>query len=93
MRAIERPGSFKRDYKREAKGRHRASLDAELVAVVKMLAADQPLVPRYRDHDLTGDWLGYRECHLKPDLLLIYGKIGADVLVLARLGSHAELFG
>lgn len=45
------------------------------------------------DHDLTGDWIGYRECHIKPDLLLIYRKVGDDMLILARLGSHSELFG
>lgn len=93
MRTIDRPGSFKRDYKREAKGQHRASLDSELVPVLMALVADQPLAPRYRDYDLTGDWIGYRECHLKPDLLLIYRKVGDDVLILARLGSHSELFG
>ncbi len=93
MRTIDRPGSFKRDYKREAKGQHRASLDSEFVPVLKALVADQSLAPRYRDHDLNGDWIGYRECHLKPDLLLIYRKIGDDVLILARLGSHSELFG
>ncbi|MGD1641148.1 type II toxin-antitoxin system YafQ family toxin [Klebsiella pneumoniae] len=48
---------------------------------------------RYRDHDLSGDWAGYRECHIKPDLLLIYRKSDADTLRLARLGSHSELFG
>jgi mRNA interferase YafQ len=93
MRTIDRPGSFKRDYKREAKGQHRASLDNELVPVLKALVADQPLAPRYRDHDLTGDWIGYRECHLKPDLLLIYRKVDDNLLILARLGSHSELFG
>ena len=93
MRTIDRPGSFKRDYKREAKGQHRATLDKDLVPVLKALATDQPLEPRHRDHDLTGDWIGYRECHLKPDLLLIYRKVGDDVLILARLGSHSELFG
>jgi mRNA interferase YafQ len=93
MRTIDRPGSFKRDYKREAKGQHRATLDKDLVPVLKALATDQPLEPRHRDHDLTGDWIGYRECHIKPDLLLIYRKIGDDVLALARLGSHSELFG
>ncbi len=72
---------------------HRASLDNELVPVLKVLVADQPLAPRYRDHDLTGDWIGYRECHLKPDLLLIYRKDGDNLLILARLGSHSELFG
>lgn len=93
MRTIDRPGSFKRDYKREAKGQHRASLDRELVPVLKALMTDQPLAPRYRDHDLTGDWIGYRECHLKPDLLLIYRKVGGNLLILARLGSHSEIFG
>ncbi|MBR5704857.1 MAG: type II toxin-antitoxin system YafQ family toxin [Deltaproteobacteria bacterium] len=46
----------------------------------------------FRDHPLIGDWHGYRECHLKPDLLLIYKTSEAGVLWLARLGSHAELF-
>ncbi|EFL91706.1 addiction module toxin [Candidatus Regiella insecticola LSR1] len=57
------------------------------------LANDKPLEPRSRDHDLSGDWAGYRECHIKPDLLLIYRKQGADTLRLARIGSHSELFG
>ncbi|MGU5717452.1 type II toxin-antitoxin system YafQ family toxin [Aeromonas taiwanensis] len=48
---------------------------------------------RYRDHDLSGDRAGYRECYIKPDLLLIYRKSDADTLRLARLGSHSELFG
>ena len=42
---------------------------------------------------MTGDWSGYRDCHLKPDLVLIYGKPDADTLDLVRLGSHSELFG
>ena len=92
MRTIERPSSFKRDYKREAKGKHRTILDEELLPVIRALVADRPLDARYRDHPLVGDWLGYRECHIKPDLLLIYRKIGDDLLVLARLGSHSELF-
>ncbi|MDD2676921.1 MAG: type II toxin-antitoxin system YafQ family toxin [Methylacidiphilaceae bacterium] len=53
----------------------------------------QPLNARYHDHDLSGDWAGYRECHIKPDLLLIYRKSDSDTLRLARLGSHSELFG
>jgi mRNA interferase YafQ len=93
MRTIDRPGAFKRDYKREAKGQYRATLDKDLVSVLKALATDQPLAPRHRDHDLTGNWIGYRECHIKPDLLLIDRKVGDDVLIRARLGSHSELFG
>lgn len=93
MRTIDRPSAFRRDYRRETKGQHGKVLDALLVPVLMDLASDQALAPRYRDHELTGDWAGYRECHLKPDLLLIYRKIGEDLLTLARLGSHSELFG
>jgi len=93
VRTIERSTAFKRDYKRESKGRHRARLDADLLAILAALAGDQPPDPRYRDHDLSGDWAGYRECHVRPDLLLIYRKSDADTLRLARLGSHSELFG
>ena len=93
MRTIDRSSAFKRDYKREAKGLYRVTLDDELASVLKALANDQPLDARYRDHDLSGDWAGYRECHIKPDLLLIYRKSGSDTLRLARLGSHSELFG
>lgn len=92
MRAIDRSWAFKRDYKRVAKGQHRASFDAPLTRVLRTLADDKPLDPRHRDHDLSGDWAGYRECHVKPDLLLIYRKTGASTLRLARLGSHSELF-
>ena len=92
MRTIERSTTFKRDYKREAKGRHGANLDADLVPVLVALADDKPLAPSYRDHDLSGDWAGYRDCHIKPDLVLIYRKPDANTLRLARLGSHSELF-
>ena len=93
MRTIDRSTAFKRDYKRESKGRHRATLDADLMTILVALAEDQPPDSRYRDHDLSGDWAGYRECHVKPDLLLIYRKPDADTLRLARLGSQSELFG
>ena len=92
MRAIERATAFKRDYKREAKGRHRATLDSDLRPVLVALLTDQPLDIKYRDHELQGDWSGYRECHIKPDLLLIYRKAESDLLRLARLGSHSALF-
>jgi mRNA interferase YafQ len=93
MRKIERSTAFKRDYKREAKGQHRATLDDDLVPVLTALADDQLLEPRHRDHELVGDWNGFRECHVKPDLLLIYKKPDEERLWLARLGSHSELFG
>jgi mRNA interferase YafQ len=91
MRTIERTSAFKRDFKREAKGRHRDILDTELRRVIVALASDDPLESRHRDHALSNDWKNYRDCHVKPDLVLIYRLIGDDGLVLARLGSHSEL--
>jgi mRNA interferase YafQ len=93
MRRIERSTAFKRDYKRESKGRWRTTLDEDLRQVLSALVADAPLEVRYRDHDLIGDWLGYRDCHIKPDLVLIYRKPDSETLLLARLGSHSEVFG
>ena len=75
------------------KGANRTTLSDELKSVLLALVTDQPLDAKFRDHDLTGDWAGYRECHVKPDLLLIYRKSEPDLLRLARLGSHSELFG
>ncbi len=91
MREIERTSRFKRDYKRETKGRHRSALEESLVAVLRSLVADMPLPERYRDHALTGNRSGYRDCHIKPDLVLIYEKPDANTLRLIRLGSHSEL--
>lgn len=91
MRAIEWTSQFKRDYKREDKGRHRATLDVDLFPVVDALANDQELEPRYRDHALTGEWKDHRDCHIKPDLVLIYQKQNDDTMRLVRLGSHSEL--
>lgn len=93
MRTIERPAAFKRDYKRvKATPHYSKDIDHLLAAIVEKLLVDQALPPRNRDHELSGNWKGYRECHLKPDLLLIYRKPDADTLRLARLGSHSELF-
>lgn len=93
MRTIEWSSAFKRDYKRaKASPRHRKSLDSLLSGVLDRLVSDTVLPESNRDHGLSGDWAGYRECHVKPDLLLIYRKVNRDVLRLARLGSHSELF-
>lgn len=91
MRTISRTSRFKKDYKREAKGQHRATLDAELLAVVSLLASDNPLLEKHHDHPLTGEWIDHRDCHVKPDLVLIYRVQDAESLELVRLGSHSEL--
>lgn len=92
MRTIEWTTAFKRDFKREKAGRHGKRLDALLTAVLDRLAADAPLSPSNRDHPLSGEWNDHRDCHLRPDLVLIYRKVEPDRLQLVRLGSHAELF-
>lgn len=81
---------FKKDLKLAAK----RGLDlAELEAVVNRLAAQQPLPDKNRDHSLTGDYIGFRECHIRPDWLLVYRVDGEDlVLFLFRTGSHTDLF-
>ena len=91
MRTIERTTQFKRDYKRESKGRHGATLDTSLTAVLVPLMKDEALAERFRDHPLLGEWAGFRDCHVKPDLVLIYEKPDEGTLRLVRLGSHSAL--
>ena len=91
MREIRLTNRFKRDYKREKSGRHAKTLDATLLAAVKLLAADLPLLHRNFDHPLSGEWSDHRDCHIKPDLILIYRKPDEDHLDSVRLGSHSEL--
>ena len=59
--------------------------------VVELLAADQPLARCHVDHGLTGDWSDHRDCHIRPDLMLIYRKPDPETLELVRFGSHSEL--
>ena len=89
-RRIERTNQFKRDYKK-ARKRYGADLDHKLVPVLNALIADESLPVRNRDHALTGNWVGTRECHLRPDLLLIYQKTDT-ALILIRMGNHSDLF-
>lgn len=89
MRKIERTRQFKRDYKREA--RRSGTLDEAMLPVLQALVQDRTLATRYRDHALTGNWRDHRDCHIRPDLVLIYRKPGDQVLQLVRIGSHSEL--
>lgn len=89
--AFEQSTQFKKDLKREAKGRHAKILPAKLKATLTLLASDELLPAALRDHPLTGKWTSFRDCHLRPDLVLIYRKREPDILELLRLGSHSEL--
>jgi mRNA interferase YafQ len=88
MREITYTSQFKRDYKKRSREK---GIDALIEYTVELLAAGKPLEVKLRDHALKGGYAGCRECHLKPDLLLIYVQT-SDELRLVRLGSHSELF-
>jgi mRNA interferase YafQ len=91
MRTINFTSQFKRDFKREAKGRYRQSFAEMLQETVDFLVNDVALPTRYHDHALTGEWADHRDCHVKPDMVLIYRTPDADTLQLVRVGSHSEL--
>ena len=82
--------SFKKDYKRIVKRGYDIAL---LENVIRMLADGETLPAKYRDHTLTGNYSGYRECHITPDWLLIYEVRESElILVLSRTGTHSDLF-
>lgn len=91
MRRIDKTSQFKKDFKREFKGRHGPELDSLLLGAMKLLAVDAALPVAMKDHQLIGTLKEFRDCHLKPDLVLVYRK-KPGILILSRLGSHAELF-
>jgi mRNA interferase YafQ len=93
MRRVDYGSKFKRDVKREYRSPNNKYLDEELNFVLNLLCLDEPLPKKFHDHALSGKFLGKRECHIKPDLLLIYIKVGKEIIYLDRLGSHAEVFG
>ena len=82
---------FKKDFKLAMKRSMKIELLEEVIA---MLAMGETLPDKHKDHALTGNWVGHRECHILPDWLLIY-RIEDEVLVLtlARAGTHSDLFG
>ena len=90
MRTIKYTSRFKRDYRREQSGILGKKLDKLLLDAVNLLADDQQLPARHFDHALAGEWNDHRDCHLRPDLVLIYRKPDDESLELVRLGSHSE---
>ncbi len=91
MRAVRYTNRFKRDYRREKSGPFGKKLDTLLMEVVDLLAVDAALPRRNFDHALAGEWSDHRDCHIRPDLVLIYRNPNDHDLDLVRLGSHSEL--
>ncbi|MDQ6868535.1 MAG: type II toxin-antitoxin system YafQ family toxin [Pseudomonadota bacterium] len=88
MRTPVHTGQFRRDTRR---AQRRGKDMSKLRDVLSLLIAAEPHPPRLNDHPLTGDWSSYRDCHIEPDWLLLY-KIDGNDLILARTGTHADLF-
>ena len=81
---------FQKDLKRAQRRGYNIDL---LAKVIKILAAGEQLQEKYRDHDLTGNYVGCRECHVAPDWLLVYEIDGKNlILYLTRTGTHSDLF-
>ena len=87
---IKNTTQFKKDYKLAK----RRGLDINLLnGIITKLANGEVLAPKHKDHPLSGDWVGHRECHIQPDWLLIYLKEeGVLTLTLVDMGTHADLF-
>lgn len=89
MYSLEYSTQFKKDFKKITK---RPIPDIiEVGQVISLLQRNELLEDKHVDHSLAGNWQGFRDCHIKPDLVLIY-RVDDDVLQLARIGSHSELF-
>lgn len=90
MLTIRYSALFRKDYKRVIKRGYNPKL---LAKTVRILASEKALPPRYRDHKLSGDYVGFNECHITPDWLLVY-RINASELILqlTRTGTHGDLF-
>ena len=88
MRSIFWTNQFKKDYKR---AQSQAKDIKSLKDVITLLAGGEKLPERYKGHSLHGDWNHHRDCHIRPDWVLIY-RIEGNTLILERMGSHSELF-
>ena len=90
MLKLETTVQFRRDYKRMMK---RGSKRELIEKVIETLLEEKQLDAKYRDHELVGDYIGFRECHIQPDWLLIYRiDKGRLILTASRTGTHADLF-
>lgn len=86
---------FTRQFSRDLKLAVRRGKDlGKITKVIDLLCTQEPLPPNLRDHALSGDYAGYRDCHVEPDLVLIYRIVEDQLqLICFRLGTHSDLFG
>ena len=91
MRTIRRTRAFRRDYRREKRGQYRRTLDEDLQSILELLVNDATIPEQYQDHQMRDDRGRERNCHIRPDLVLIYSMRNTTHLDLIRLGSHSEL--
>lgn len=89
MALVARPSN---QYEKDIKLMKRRGKDiSKIDHVIDLLCAEETLPEQYRDHPLRGNWIGFRECHIEPDWLLIYFINGKDLeLILSRTGSHSD---
>ena len=90
MNELNFSNKFKRDMKKQPL---ELFISEEWIEIIACLSTGVPMKEKYCDHDLKGNWKGYRECHITPDLLLIYKYQDNNDILLYRIGSHSELFG
>ena len=86
--------SFTKDYKRDLKrlaNQPEILLSAEMIDVMHHVLNGKNLPEKYKDHALSGNWKGFRDCHIKNDLVLIY-HVNNEELTLVRLNTHSEVF-
>lgn len=88
MLKIHRTAQFKKDFKKAVKSGKNIKL---LIEIIAKLANQEILPPKNKDHNLSGNYRHFRECHIQPDWLLIY-KYDNEILYLTRTGSHSDLF-
>lgn len=89
MKDIVRTNQFKKDFKRISK--QNINFKEAFIEVVQKLCDSETLPEKYQDHPLSGNYFGYRDCHIKPDLVLIY-KTTDNSIFLVRIGSHSDVF-
>ena len=90
MQSVKRTAQFRSHFRRVKRGAHDSHLDETLLGALELLVADAPLPDRYVDHPMKGRYADCRDCHLRPDLVLVYRKRGSDALELDRIGSRGN---